>query len=446
MKKLLAVLPLVAGAAWAGTTYVAGIQAEPAYIDLIAQLNEKSPVPIVAESYEQGYLQSTAVTRIMSSAEPDAKVLFKLKHEIDHSTVAVDEGGPRVGKSAIKTTLVLDEITDPDLLKLVSAFNGQDPIELFTSVGVNGASGSLLRVNAMALSEPEAEVTFGGADLQFTIDEQKSIKGDGVLQPLSFVDRINGGGMQSNEGSIEVDLSRHASGIYAGTQSYRLGSITFSRPSQGVQVGLNGLLIESDVSLDNGKADSRFRWMVDEIESPLPINSLAFDGGVAGLSVEAIAELQKIQRNQIDDPMDDAQIEALANKVISGFLQAGASLDWQLELFNDGGTATNQLLLQRVDQAADVTIHTTVGELVRSMSGDVSLDADAAAINEVPMVAGLLQVPPVTDFITFDGNRYSGQLTLADGVLNLNGNALPLELMLGDMLNLTLAELVQLSR
>ena len=54
MKKLLAVLPLVAGASWAGTTYYSGSQTRDAYDQLLAQLGQissfavENPIPLAS--------------------------------------------------------------------------------------------------------------------------------------------------------------------------------------------------------------------------------------------------------------------------------------------------------------------------------------------------------------------------------------------------------------
>ena len=133
MRKLLLALPFVAGASWAGTTYYAGSQTEPAYERLISQLNEFKPFTVESEEYQAGFLQSVAVTRVMDSAGPDAKLLFRLKHVINHSPLGVNDNGARIGSSVIRTTL----LADPDntgMATVISGFSGQEPFcLLYTS-------------------------------------------------------------------------------------------------------------------------------------------------------------------------------------------------------------------------------------------------------------------------------------------------------------------------
>ena len=90
MRKLLLALPLVAGASWAGTTYVSSSQTQPAYDKLLSQLNQLESLQFVSESYDKGFMHSTAITKVSFVGSTDAEPLFRLKHVIDHSPVGID--------------------------------------------------------------------------------------------------------------------------------------------------------------------------------------------------------------------------------------------------------------------------------------------------------------------------------------------------------------------
>lgn len=93
MKKLLLALPLIAGTSWAGTSYYAGSSTKDAYSDLLVQLNEFKPFTLVNEQYSAGIATSTAITVVKASSAPDAEILFRLHHDINHSPVGLNDAG-----------------------------------------------------------------------------------------------------------------------------------------------------------------------------------------------------------------------------------------------------------------------------------------------------------------------------------------------------------------
>ena len=106
MKSLIVALPLIAGATWAGTSYFAGAQSEAGYDQFLSQTNAANFLTFEKESFEQGLTTSKAVTVVKESSAPDAEVLFRLAHDINHSSVQLNDNSPSVGTATIRTTLV----------------------------------------------------------------------------------------------------------------------------------------------------------------------------------------------------------------------------------------------------------------------------------------------------------------------------------------------------
>ena len=180
MRKLLLALPLVASASWAGTTYYAGTQTQPAYDKLISQLNEFKPFTVESEQYNAGFLTSTAVTKVMNSAGPDAKTLFRLQHVIDHSPVGVDGNGARVGASTIHTTLMVDEYSQ-DVVEALAAFDNQQPFEIFTRVGMSGEVTNDLVINPFSVNHEGAQASFEGGHYTIFSNDNGAISGSGTM-------------------------------------------------------------------------------------------------------------------------------------------------------------------------------------------------------------------------------------------------------------------------
>ena len=447
MKKLIALVPLLAGGAWAGTTLVAGNQTEPAYNDLIAQLNQQSPVPFVVESYEKGLLSSTAITKVMESKAADADVVLRLKHVMSHSTFAMDDAGARVGQSAIKTTLLLDEPMDADLAEMLEGFNGAEPFELISRVGVSGAADNTFKLNPYKIEKDGASIVANGGEIRFTIQGNGAIEGSGSIQPLNATDLNQNQKLFSSETvDIAFDMERHEYGFYHGTQSISVANISGFDPRTGQEMAMSDFLIDgkSDMSGDMGGGEVVIS--VGDIKSMLPINSGSIRATVDGLSVPAMAGFRDVM-NQINNlPENDMQAAQTVMsdyaKMITGMFQGGSSITYNVTLNNDGGAAVTDLTINRAIDAAEFTNDTSLGDLLMSLKGELTLDADGGAVDLTPM-GFMLQAPPASDFISFDGNKYASKVVLADNVIDLNGTPFPLDMVVGDMLEMSLADAME---
>jgi len=164
MKKLLLALPLVAGAAWAGTTYYSGAQTEAAYNRLLEQLNNSSNKNLVLKSteYNAGTMESTAVTEVRGTTARGKDVHFFLKHQINHSLVSVAPENPRFGAASIITTLKVDESYSDGAKEFMKSFDTGEPFVATTEVSVDGATTSEIKINALDLSEDDTLIKSSG--------------------------------------------------------------------------------------------------------------------------------------------------------------------------------------------------------------------------------------------------------------------------------------------
>ena len=81
----------------------------------------------------------------MASAAPDAEVLFRLQHDIDHSPVGLDGAGVRFGAAAIKTTLVLPNDASHSMLQ---GFSSEESVVINTDVKFDGSATHQLLVSS----------------------------------------------------------------------------------------------------------------------------------------------------------------------------------------------------------------------------------------------------------------------------------------------------------
>ena len=178
MKKLLIALPFVATASWAGTTLYTGNQTRAAYDDLIAQLDGLNGMQVSTESYTSGFAASRAVTAVRASDAPDSSVLFRLRHEISHSPIGLDDGGARVGAARIVTTLLDDDLSE-ETRAVIERFDGGVPFVLESDVGFDRRVSNVLAVSPLSLDADGVVLELGAIRYDADIDPAGRIVGTG---------------------------------------------------------------------------------------------------------------------------------------------------------------------------------------------------------------------------------------------------------------------------
>lgn len=446
MKKLLLAIPLVAGASWAGASIYSGAQTHNAYDQLLTQLNEMKPFTLVNESYSAGFLNSTAVTKVMESAAPNAKVLFRLQHNIDHSPVAVVDSDVRIAAASIKTSLLDDGSLSEPAVEFMQGFVETEPFQINTEVGFDGNTRNQLRVSAYHHEENGVELNFGGLDYNADVLGD-SIKGTGEIGAIT----VEGHGKQLTltPGLITTDLMRISQAVYTGRYGIEFNQLTVSSDEgMPLDVVLESIGVNSDTTVEDDQLTSRGRFHVGKIDSPLPLTSATIDVGVSNLSMSGIRQyVEAFNQIPVADSMLNSDPEMI-KAVMSTFLPAigpGSGLDYKLEFTNEGGTASLDYGISVIDgsspnyPAGGLGSIATLRDLLNVTQLEAHLNADADAIDQTPLAMFMVS-PQAQQVIVADGTSYKADITLKDLIVDINGNPLSLEMMMGEMLDMPLAD------
>lgn len=439
MKKLLLALPLVAGASWAGSTYYAGTQAQPAYEKLLADLNEAAGGMFTVETqeYTAGFTHSTAITNIKLHGLPDAE-LIKLKHEIQHTPLGADPQGARFSASSIVTTWMHEAMDGDTVREIVAGFEGGEPFVLHTDVSFSGDVVSDLALSKFSMETDTGTLSFDGGRYESTSND---IKTDisGVLGRFTFVD-TQGNGVTIAESSSSFDLLKVGKGIYTGDQLMTVPSIIVKNEMMGDDIKIEDLIFSSVSALDAGDINSKTSLSVANISSPMPLNAVNWEFALKGLSVNGLEQymttMNKLASEQSADWQHTAAFEAQLKEALAGVLSPGTTLTNTLTLSNDGGDVIGDINVSFLGDgsATGMDAMTTVGDLLRAITVNVDLDADASAINMTP-AAMFMMHPMAQQYIVSDGQKYVSAISIADLTLDINGNLQSLDEMLGEQLN-----------
>lgn len=449
MKKLLIAIPLVVGASWAGASYYAGTQTQSGYDQLLAQLNEFKPFTLVNEQYYAGVANSTAITKVMDSTSADATVLFRLHHAISHSPIGLNDNGVRVGAATIVTTLVKDDALPAGFIAAIDGFTNAEPFLMNTEVGFDGASVHQFLVSPYQRQYDEINVMFDG------IDYTSSIKGDsfvgaGTIGKLSVTDDDTE--MNLSAGAINMDLTRISQAMFTGTYGIAFDSLSLAGDNIPSIIDLKAIGLTSDTKIIDGLLDSSAAFLVGDITSPLPINSAGIDFSINGISitgmektVEQISQIPMLDMMEMSDP----EVVMAVLESYKSMIGPGASIDYGFNVSNDGGDAELNYGLSVADAASPnypaggFNSASTVRDVLNMLKFEAHFKADVAAIDQTPL-AMFMGAPQAQQYIVSDGVNYTADLTVTDLIVDINGNPMSLELMVGEMLDTSFADVLDI--
>ncbi len=439
MKKVLLALPLVAGASWAGSTYYAGTQAQPAYEKLLANLNQAAGGAFILDmsDYQAGFTDSVAITnvKLMHTDQPS---LFQLKHHISHSPVGTDPEGARFSASSISTTLNMDTIADIEIREALAKFDEGKPFTLFTDVGFNGDVTSSLMINALSMDYEDGNIAFEGGRYD-AFSSNGKIDVSGYLGTLGL---DNGSGALFNiaQSSAEFDLLQVAEGVYTGEQQIKFPSISFNDPESSVSVRLQDIVFNSSTSLNVDKIDTESEISIAGIDAPIPLNSMVLDTKLKGVSMEGLAnymtawnEVMRMSAEDATHSIDD--IEQQMTTAYKALLTPGSRFTSEVTLTNDGGDVTGEVGVVFLGDGTQSGIDNmnTLADVLQAIAINLDLEADSAAIDLTP-AAMFMMHPMAQQYIRVNGSKYNTNVLVADLMLTVNGDQQPLVNYLGDSL------------
>ena len=430
MKKLLAVLPLVAGASWAGTTYYSGSQTRDAYDQLLAQLGQISSFAVENESYTSGFMKSSAITTVKTSDKDDAEIVFRLSHEIDHSPIGLNDGAARVSASNILTTLLIDP--DSDVGKTFSElFGDEEPVVLSSSVGFNGKTLNELRTAPINIAGDDGSFTINESLHEFSFDPDGKLIGSGELGELAF-SSAEGDNFTASAITHAFDLNWIQTGVFTGSSTVAMDTASLVQ-SNGMVIGLNKVTYEQLAKSSNGTIAYDQTIDIADLESPIDLKTLAVSNSISGLKLEAIQQAQELSNKLMLEDADSANDTLLAElgNVYKSLIGKGASLSYGLGFTNSGGAADAEVSLtfKGDDSANGIDNLATVGDLIHALQASLKVDADAAALESTPL-AMLLYSPQASQVLVKENGKYTANITLDEAIVDINGQPLSLALML----------------
>lgn len=453
MKKLLLAVPLVAGAAWAGTSYYAGSQSESAYDQLLSQIDIMDPLLFEKESFEKGLTTSRAVTAVRESHSPDAPIVFRLLHEIEHSPIRMDDGGVQIATATIRTTFS-EQSDNAKFTEFRDLFNGEEPIEIITTAGLSGDTDSVINVGAfdMTFDDDKNSLSVAKSTLNLITTGGRT-QGNGTVGSITMSDSkgITSTGAPS-ELTFDVATTDYWKHDY--DMLWAMSELTIESPELPTPAKITGLSIGTDSVVSTDSLSSNGFVEIEQIDlgdaipmDVAPVTSGRMNFALKDVNLDAIQSyVDLVKQISIEDKPE--QTQELSDEVLSALKQLvtkDVAAVYNITLDNAGGSANAEYLVRFVgdDSSTGYDNINTVADLSNALEMTLSIDADKSAIEMTPAI-GFLQSPQAQMAFIDTGDQYSGKAALKGTTIDLNGELFQLRDMAGGMLEMPIEELLKM--
>ena len=446
MKKRIIAIPLalgVAGAAYAGTSHLAGSQAQDQYEKLLHSVNTaQSRVVLSNEKYTSGLLTSTAVTKVTIARVNKGDIVFNLFHDIEHGALRSTDDDVKFASVSVKTTL-----QDPQQLpaEVLAALTDDIPFEIRSDIEYDGEINSVVRISGVDATENSTTMAWSGLTANLVTKDATTVA-DGSLGSLMVNDQSDGTVINLDDSAFALDLQDNGDSIYTGTFDARLDGFSLQTPALPALISIDNATVSSNSSIEDDAINSKTVFGIDGIDAPIPLDSISFEAQYNDLLLAGMHEYGALMSNV--SATDAARDDEFAGKLVTAvrnMMQPGSGSQLQLKLANSDGEVDVDLGLGLKDASAsgmsDEALDNIVTgrDLLNLVAFTANLDADRAALAQTP-IPTMLGV--AGDYITVDEDSITSRVNLEGANLNINGVVMPLDVLAGGMLDVPLADLM----
>jgi len=392
------------------------------------------------------------VTIVREGDSEDSKILFRLKHVIDHAPAVTNDNGIRFGAANIQTSFLLEDNISTKLNSLFTSMEDNKPVVLDTDVAFDGTVKHRLFVGSFDTRKLKTDdntvATFGGMNYALTIGGNKII-GQGSIGNIDIAtDDLRA---SITPGTMAMDMEKIAESVYSGEANFSIETMTFDKNDLPFALDMEDINISLNSEADDKTFDSKMDFSIGHIDSSLPLNDASLTLGVKNLPLKEFSQFINLSTDSFvaEDKKKFRFDFDIANALGStfGLFGASAGIFYDFGVSNDDGEVNSSFDLSVVDDTSphflkeDVVPSTTGREFLNMLEAEYTFSADQAAI-QGSSLEDLLNKKDIKRFIVKKNNTYQSLLSLKELTLEFNNRPLSLELVLSDALDQTIGEMV----
>lgn len=479
MKKLviLIVVILLCIAGWAGATYVVGGKVESQYTSLLDEFGQLGPLTMILQSYERGFLSSTARTVLEltipvpprpgeqpETEAPSETLRLVFESDVKHGPLPAGSGP---GLARIETRLVSVTPDNETIDRLLRDFPQLTETISVTDIGFSGTMTDRVRLPALETSIDHEQIKWGGLSVDSSYSPgDKTIVGSFAMPGLEISGEKGGMTWQGLHGKL--DLLEALPLLYLGTTDVEIGQMDLNFPNDktGGQdlVQMKGFKISSVSGVKdklvhfNQSMDFTGILLDGELYGPgrCVIDAKHLDGEVLGSFQQQLRELYRNAKTTNPDELF-AQLLPLYTQMLLQLLDKNpeinisrftfatpkGNIDGRLlvrfDVNREGDTQNPLAMLQALDASAELSMHESLAKLLirQNLQNELIAAKQAGQIPDsfseaelenlaVQQADAQLETLFAQQLVVRDGESIRSKATFRQGELVVNGQLLPL--------------------
>lgn len=423
MKKIVLGLGAVAVLIVGVGPVITGNLAEKEFSKLVETLNQDPQVSVSIESYNKGFLTADAKLGLQlhtGSPELDEK-LHSVDVAIEHGPILLSESS--IGLSSMKVSV-------PSSALGFEAFTSNDEFASYKAVlGFDQSLHHSIKMSPIAINDLH-KFNFAGLEVNFDSDLAFShVKGDVLIgaAELTYANPSTGSSTSTiSESEVVFDWKEVGhNDLMLGFSEWNTSKLTMN---MGIlDVNVSNVSVKAEIDVIDGAINAEQSISVQSVSGPMKLDNLLFKFDMSNIKLETydafIALTTAMQAIQQGDEINDDAFKALLRPVF----QTGMRNTQHLSLEVAGGKVQADLNAEFVGDGntVDALFVQDDEQLLSSIIANVEASADSAAVMKTPLA---LMVPGWAQqgLISMNGDKFEFKAAVKDGMLDLNGQIIPL--------------------
>ncbi|MGR6870739.1 DUF945 family protein [Pseudomonas sp. HK3] len=429
MKKSIIIPAVLLTAVGITSPYIMGLVAENQFTSQLETLSvEYNSEMFVSDiHFNRGYAKSDA-SFVMTFADPSNEIptiSILFESNMQHAPVHMNEFG-----------LSLFEIYSQDRLSF-----SQGPEELIAFVNEN-MGGYILsgysRANVLGsfdsvLSTTDLDFSSEAGDLNIQMDSvvinsSGQIDGSETL----FDIKLPSTNIESAEFNVKIDNLSTVGDRRTDTSGIELGSSVMEVAQLSIvsamgEAKINNMTLSAVSDLVDNKVDTNFSYIIESIESPLPVSSASYKMDVNGLSMASALLIQDLQQQLDNMEINPESVDVYFNQLLTTTFQPGLHINQELKANAFGGDWLVELDVEYTGvDGVEIAALADPKVAIKAVAATMVVTADNNALLRTPiapMVDGFLE----QGLIKLDNTNVISVANLTAGKLTVNELEIPVE-------------------
>ncbi len=429
MRKSLLATAIVIAAGGAVSPWIMGSVAEKQFnqsVELMQQ-DENDNISITETSFERGY--ATSKTRIKLGFQfPEEEIppfSVVIESDLQHTPISKNDAGTYFFEVASTDTVFLEDVP-AEVQGMIDQYLGGVLFKGNSNINMFGYGRSVLETQAITYEDALSQVSAKSSPLQLIFEGNvgsNSGSAQVILAESSF--KSPDAEVDVKDISIDSNYDEHASGLTIGTSLINVKEINVM--AQAGPAKFTNMSLSSTTDVVNEKMNTKATYSIEKIESMLPISSVRYDMELNGVSQDAVAMAEELNKKAEEFQPTSFSTDPFYGQFIKATLQPGLELNQELEIAAfDGKIFADLDVMFTGVEGVELEALANPEMAPKALKASFVARADNEAIFRTPaapMIIDLIQ----QGMLQQNNTEVFTEVKLVDGKLTVNEQEIPIE-------------------